>query len=68
MYIAGAVSMKHVQEETTMMKNRKHTPNAVLVARQIDGLRQVMRRMKASSQSLTLDPVISSKLEQFANS
>ena len=60
--------MKQVQEETAMMKNRKHIPNTVLVVRQIDGLREVMRRMKASSQSLILDPVISSKLEQFANS
>ncbi len=60
--------MKQVQEETAMMKKRKHIPNTVLVVRQIDGLREVMRRMKASSQTLTLDPVISSKLEQFANS
>lgn len=41
-------------------------PNPVLVSRQIDGLREVLRRMQVV-QSDSLDRIINKKLEQFAH-
>lgn len=40
------------------------SPNLVLVSRQIDGLREVLRRMKAA-QSDSLDSIVSEKLSQL---
>lgn len=40
-------------------------PHPVLVSKQIDGLREVLRRMKAAK-STSLEPLISKKLDQFA--
>lgn len=40
-------------------------PNPVLLSQQIDDLRMILRRMKASSTSTGLDPVISKKLEKL---
>ncbi|NKQ36243.1 MAG: hypothetical protein HF973_11585 [Chloroflexi bacterium] len=39
-------------------------PNPVMVSRQIDGLREVLRRMRAS-QSQSLDVLTHKKLEQI---
>ncbi|MEM7332886.1 MAG: hypothetical protein AAF490_12430 [Chloroflexota bacterium] len=41
------------------------SPNLVLVSRQIDGLREVLRRMKAS-QSESIDSIITNKLNQHS--
>ena len=41
------------------------SPNLVLVSRQIDGLREVLRRMKAS-QSNSLDSIINEKIDQLS--
>jgi len=43
-------------------------PNPVLVARQIESLREVLRRMKASAQAAALDPIINRKLQQLLES
>jgi hypothetical protein len=40
-------------------------PNPVLLSQQIDDLRKILRRMKASSMAAGLDPVISKKLEKL---
>ena len=41
-------------------------PNPILVAQQIEGLRVVLRRMKAAKTS-AIDPLISKKLQNFAH-
>jgi len=43
-------------------ENQKNLPNPVIVARQIDDLRDVLRRMKAT-QSQTFDAFTSQKLK-----
>ena len=41
-------------------------PHPVLVSRQIDGLREVLRRMRAAKNA-SLDPIIDKKLQQLAH-
>ena len=41
-------------------------PHPVLVSRQIDGLREVLRRMRAAKNA-SLDPIINQKLQQLAH-
>ena len=54
---------------TSKMISSVHVkPNPVLVARQIESLREVLRRMKASARAAALDPVINRKLEQLTQS
>lgn len=48
-----------------LLLNDAASPNLILVSRQIDGLREVLRRMRAS-QSETLDSIISEKLDQLS--
>lgn len=48
-----------------LLLNDSTSPNLVLVSRQIDGLREVLRRMKAA-QSNSLDSLINEKLDQLA--
>lgn len=47
--------------------NNADVANPVLVSRQIDGLREVLRRLKAS-RSETVDAVMSEKLKRLARS
>ena len=53
-------TVRENQDSTIAVK-----PNPVLVARQIESLREVLRRMKASAAAAAIDPVINSKLEQL---
>lgn len=46
------------------MNNDQNIPNPVMVSRQIEGLREVLRRMRAS-QAQTLDALTHKKLEQL---
>ena len=46
------------------MGDSHNLPNPVMVSRQIDGLREVLRRMRAS-QSQSLDVLTHKKLEQI---
>ena len=46
------------------VENNLNYPNLVMVSRQIDGLREVLRRMRAS-QSQSLDILTHKKLEQI---
>ena len=48
-----------VSEETPL-------PHPVLVSRQIDGLREVLRRMRAA-ENKSIDPIINKKLQQLAH-
>lgn len=46
------------------INNDQNIPNPVMVSRQIEGLREVLRRMRAS-QAQTLDALTHKKLEQL---
>ncbi len=52
-------------KSNNMMSSVHVKPNPVLVARQIENLREVLRRMRASARAAALDPVINRKLEQL---
>jgi hypothetical protein len=58
--------MKDVMVEKTASSVQTKT-DPVLVTRQIESLREVIRRMKVSAREAALDPIISRKLEQLAN-
>jgi len=46
---------------------KSYLPNPVMLSRQINGLREVMRRMH-TAQSDSVEPLITKKLEQIAQS
>ena len=48
-----------------LVSDEKPLPHPVLVSRQIDGLREVLRRMRAAKNA-SLDPIINQKLQQLA--
>ncbi|MCA9923283.1 MAG: hypothetical protein KC419_12495 [Anaerolineales bacterium] len=54
------VTLNYLVSENTPL------PHPVLVSRQIDGLREVLRRMRAAK-STSLDPIINKKLQQLAH-
>lgn len=54
-----AIRYKSEKEET-----KTSIPDPVMLSRQIDGLREVMRRMR-SSQSPSVEALINKKLEQI---
>jgi hypothetical protein len=62
--------MGYEMKERNVMVSKssvKKRPNPVLVARQIENLREILRRMRASARTTALDPIINSKLEQLAH-
>lgn len=54
--------MKNFPSAKNSLPDYHNLPNPVLVSRQIEDLRRVLRRMKAY-QPETLDPITASKLE-----
>lgn len=54
------VTLKYLVSDETPL------PHPVLVSRQIDGLREVLRRMRAAKHA-SLDPIIHIKLQQLAH-
>lgn len=60
--------MKQLLPTYQYLQLDNHTsPNLVLLSKQVDGLREVLRRLKASETS-SLDDIISKKLGQTPNS
>lgn len=60
--------MKHLLPTYQYLQLENNTsPNLVLLSKQVDGLREVLRRMKAS-QSSSIDNVINEKLNQISQS
>ena len=49
-----------------LVSEKTPLPHPVLVSRQIDGLREVLRRMRAAKNA-SLDPIIDKKLQQLAH-
>jgi len=59
------VEKKKMSLHTRIEKN--NIPNPVMLSRQIDELREVMRRMRLAN-SDSLDAIISKKLDKFTQS
>ncbi len=56
---------EHLTHEVLNVKS--YLPDPVMLSRQIDGLREVMRRMR-TAQSNSAEPLITKKLEQISQS
>ena len=54
--------MKNNMSFSRTFENQKNLPNPVMVSRQIDDLRDVLRRMKATK-SQTLDTITNQKIK-----
>jgi hypothetical protein len=57
-------SMNNGQLPPNYLPETKMMPDPVMVSRQIDGLREVLRRMRTSQTTTTLDKLISQKLQK----
>ncbi len=64
MFRDGENNMKKNGNAKNNLGDSHNLPNPVMVSRQIDGLREVLRRMRAS-QSQSLDVLTHRKLEQI---
>ncbi len=58
------MNMGHLPPQT-QPDSKVHLPNPVMVSRQIDSLREVMRRMR-TSQTSTLEALIDQKLQKLS--
>lgn len=58
------MNMAHLPSNT-QPDSKSHLPNPVMVSRQIDSLREVMRRMR-TSQTSTLEALIDQKLQKLS--
>jgi hypothetical protein len=58
-------SMNKLQVTPTYLQETKMLPDPVMVSRQIDGLREVLRRMRTSQTTTSLDKLISQKLQKI---
>jgi len=56
--------MNNGQLPPNYLPETKMMPDPVMVSRQIDGLREVLRRMRTSQTTTTLDKLISQKLQK----
>lgn len=64
--VLGKVSICMNQVEVTKLTTIQTKSKKVLAVKQIDSLQEITRRMKASSQTTALDPIIYRKLAHIS--